>query len=101
MNNVAEIDGTAAELLEPVALLEDEPLLPQAARTRAALPATAVSATLLVTEYKESTSLMGGTRQDPDAPRAGPGDGHRGPRTIWENTRLTRINACINIHVSM
>ena len=49
MNDVAEIDGAAAELLEPVALLEDEPLLPQAARTRAALPATAVSAALLVT----------------------------------------------------
>ncbi len=58
MNEVAETAGT--ELLELLGLLDDEPLLPQAARTRAALPATAVSPTLLVTEYKETTSLMGG-----------------------------------------
>src|ERR1700728_539634 len=48
---------------EPV-LLPEEPdpeLLPQAAITRAALPATAVSATFLVTECKGTTSLWAGT----------------------------------------
>jgi hypothetical protein len=40
------------ELPEPPELLEpDEPLLPQAARIRAALPATAVSPTFFGTEY--------------------------------------------------
>ncbi len=67
MNDVAATAGTA--LLELLGLLDDELLvllLPQAARTRAALPATAVSPTLLVTEYKETTSLLGGTRYDAD-----------------------------------
>src|ERR1035438_2793336 len=36
VNDVAETDGTLAELLELLALLDGEPLLPQAARTRAA-----------------------------------------------------------------
>jgi hypothetical protein len=62
VNDVAETDGTVAELLAPP-VVEDEPLLPQAARTRAALPATAVKPALLVTEYKQTTSLMGGTLQ--------------------------------------
>src|ERR1700722_784515 len=55
--------GTAALLL--LLLLPAEPLdeLPQAAMTRAALPATAVSATLLVIECKGTTSLWAGTCQ--------------------------------------
>jgi hypothetical protein len=51
--------GTAALLLPPEA--PDDELLPQAAMTRAALPATAVSATFLVTEYNGTTSLWAGT----------------------------------------
>jgi len=54
----AETDGTAALLLELVEL--GVPLLPQAAMTRAALPTTAVRPTLLVIEYNETTSLVGG-----------------------------------------
>jgi len=66
VNDVAETDGTEAELLEllELELLDELPLLPQAAMTRAALPAAAVNATLLVTEYNETTSLVGGTCQD-------------------------------------
>ena len=55
----AVTDGTALlGLLELVEL--GVPLLPQAAMTRAALPTTAVRPTLLVTEYNETTSLVGG-----------------------------------------
>src|ERR1700733_2070515 len=59
---LSESCGTAALLL---LLLPEEPLdeLPQAATTRAALPATAVSATLLVIECKGATSLWAGTCQ--------------------------------------
>jgi hypothetical protein len=64
VNDVAETDGTVAELLELLALLEEEPLLLQAARSSAAPPATAVRPALLVTEYKQTTSLMGEMRQD-------------------------------------
>jgi hypothetical protein len=49
----------ALELLELLAA--GAPLLPHAAMTRAALPATAVSPTLLGTEYNKTTSLVGGT----------------------------------------
>ena len=61
MNDVADTAGTELLELELLGLLEDVllPLLPQAARIRAALPATAVSPTLLATEYKETTSLIG------------------------------------------
>jgi hypothetical protein len=52
--------GIAALLLPLPAELDGE-LLPQAAMTRAALPATAVSATFLVTEYNGTTSLWAGT----------------------------------------
>jgi hypothetical protein len=51
--------GTEELVLLPEA--PDDELLPQAAITRAALPATAVSATLLVTECKGTTSLWAGT----------------------------------------
>jgi hypothetical protein len=64
VNDVAETDGTVAELLELLALLEGEPLLEQAARSSAAPPATAVRPALLVGEYKQTTSLMGEIRQD-------------------------------------
>src|ERR1035438_214435 len=68
--------GTAAaELL--LLLLAEEPegeLLPQAAMTRAALPATAVSATFLVTECKGTTSLWAGTCRG-----VWPGDSPRSP----------------------
>jgi hypothetical protein len=76
VKDVADTDGTAAELLELPEPLE-EPLLPQAARTRAAPPATAARPALLVVEYKQTTSLMG---QDASArtPMAGPHDGHCG-----------------------
>jgi hypothetical protein len=78
VNDVAETDGTVAELLELLALLEEEPLLPQAARTRAAPPATAARPDLLVVEYKQTTSLM---CQDASGriPMTGPHDGHCGP----------------------
>ena len=49
----------ADELEEP-----EEPLLPQAAMRRAALPAIAVNPTLLETGNNETTSLVGGTGQD-------------------------------------
>ena len=56
------MDGTGTALLEPPELPEGGLLvLPQAAMTRAALPATAVSPTLLVIENNETTSLVGGT----------------------------------------
>ncbi len=64
MKELVEIDGTAAALLEPPELGVELPLLPQAAMTRAALPASAVRPALLVTEYNETTSLVGGTCQD-------------------------------------
>jgi hypothetical protein len=61
VNEFAEIDGTAAALLGLLELVEvGVPLLPHAATTRAALPATAVRPTLLVTGYNETTSLVGG-----------------------------------------
>jgi len=64
VNELALIDGTAAELLELPELLElGVPLLPQAAIRRAALPATAVRPTFLETEYNETTSLVSGTRR--------------------------------------
>jgi hypothetical protein len=65
VNEVAEMDGTAA--LDPPELPGVElllPLLPQAAMTRAALPASAVRPALLVSEFNETTSLVGGTCQD-------------------------------------
>src|SRR6266705_3452401 len=63
----AVIDGTAAALLGLLELVEvGVPLLPHAAMTRAALPATAVRPTLLVTGYNETTSLMGGRVKDID-----------------------------------
>jgi hypothetical protein len=58
--------------VDAVVLPPEEPpdeLLPQAAITRAALPATAVSATFLVTEYKGTTSLWAGTCQGRAAQR--------------------------------
>jgi hypothetical protein len=64
VNDVAETDGTVAELLELPEVPDEEPLLPQAARTRAAPPATAVRPALLGAEYKQTTSLMGEIRQD-------------------------------------
>jgi len=61
VNEVVVTEGTAAALLELLEPLEVEPpLLPQAARRRAALPANAVTPTLLVTVYKQTTSLMVG-----------------------------------------
>ncbi|HTP17025.1 MAG TPA: hypothetical protein VMK13_14470 [Streptosporangiaceae bacterium] len=61
MSEFTETVGVAALLeLDDVLLV----LLPQAARIRAALPATAVSPTLLVTEYNETTSLVGGPQRD-------------------------------------
>ena len=64
VNELVEMDGTGAELDPPELLgVELLPLLPQAAMTRAALPATAVSATFLVTECKGTTSLWAGTCQ--------------------------------------
>ena len=69
VKSVAEIDGTDAALLEPVLLelgaAEPPPLLPQAARMSAALPATAVRPTRLETEYKENHLARGR-----DKPRA-------------------------------
>ncbi len=106
MNDVAATAGTVA-LAELLGLLEDELLvllLPQAARRRAALPAAAVSATLLETEYNKTTSLLGGTRQDAQAPWASPHDttaGRNYPGTTWENTRPTGINAAVNICVTL
>ncbi|HEY3977438.1 MAG TPA: hypothetical protein VGM79_09215 [Streptosporangiaceae bacterium] len=55
------------ELLPP--LLEDVPLLPQAASTSAALAATAAAAAVFVTEIKETTSLIGGTYAGDPSPR--------------------------------
>src|SRR3984885_12755391 len=58
--------GTEERVLLPE---EPDPELPQAAITRAALPATAVSATFLVTECKGTTSLWAGTCQGRAAQR--------------------------------
>jgi len=105
VNDVAATAGTA--LLELLGLLDDEllvPLLPQAARRRAALPATAVNATLLDTEYNQTTSLIGGTRQDAVAPWACPHGAPRAgtiPEQSWENTRPTGINVAVNIFVTV
>jgi hypothetical protein len=65
VKELAEICGTAAELLGAALLLppllgvEDPPLLPQAARMSAALPAIAVRPTLLGTEYNENHLACG------------------------------------------
>jgi hypothetical protein len=99
VNDVADTDGTVAELLELLALLEGEPLLLQAARSRAAPPATAVRPALLVAEYKQTTSLLGEMRQD--APNDRLHDGHCGQTPIWENSKPTGINGAVNIHVTM
>jgi hypothetical protein len=60
LRSVTEICGTGA--LEPELPEEppDELLLPQAATTSAALAAMAAVAAVFVTEYKKTTSLMGG-----------------------------------------
>jgi hypothetical protein len=63
LSELTEIWGTDALLLEEE-LVGELPLLPHAATTRAAPPATAVSPTLLGNEYNETTSLIGGTCQD-------------------------------------
>jgi hypothetical protein len=65
LSELSEIVGVVPEFeLEPeedgVLLL----LLPQAAITRAAEPATAVSMALLVTEYTGTPSLVSGTCQE-------------------------------------
>jgi hypothetical protein len=54
-------DSFGTEVVLPLPEEPDGELLPQAAMTRAALPATAVSATFLVTECKGTTSLWAGT----------------------------------------
>jgi hypothetical protein len=66
VNEFVEMDGTGAELdpPEPLGVEPLPPLLPQAAMTRAALPASAVRPALLVSEFNETTSLVGGTCQD-------------------------------------
>jgi hypothetical protein len=66
LSELIESCGTDALELAPELALEpplelDVPLLPHAARTRAALAARAAAAADLVTERKETTSLMGGT----------------------------------------
>jgi hypothetical protein len=61
VREVVLIDGTAAALLELPEPLDAGALLPHAAMTRAALPATAVRPSLLGTEYNKTTSLVGGT----------------------------------------
>ena len=80
MNELVEIDGGGA-LLEPPEPPEPEvPLLPQAAMSRAALPANAVRPALLLSEFNETTSIVSGTCQDMwqwpvcmTSPRAGTG----------------------------
>ncbi|MGO9079582.1 MAG: hypothetical protein ACLQDY_11145 [Streptosporangiaceae bacterium] len=67
MKEVADTAGTLLEL-EELLELDELPLLPQAASIRAALPATAVSPALLVTEDNETTSLVSGTHQDTSQP---------------------------------
>jgi hypothetical protein len=65
VKELADICGTDAELLELLlpllgaAAAPPPPLLPQAARMRAALPATAVRPTLLGTEYNENHLTCG------------------------------------------
>jgi hypothetical protein len=83
--------------------LPDEPedellLLPQAAMTRAALPATAVSAALLVTEPNWTTSLWGGTDRSKYWGRAVSRLCRR--PSIGENSKPTRINRAVNISVT-
>ena len=76
------------------------PLLPQAAATSAALPATAVSAAIRVKERKGTTSLWRGTsswgrcRAGPPAVAAGL------PPSIWGNTKPTPVNRAVNIPVT-
>jgi hypothetical protein len=69
VKSVAETVGTDAGALEAGLLeagaAEPPPLLPQAARMSAALPATAVRPTRLETEYKENHLARGR-----DKPRA-------------------------------
>jgi hypothetical protein len=85
--------GTAALELPPAELLGE--LLPQAAMTRAALPATAVSATFLVTECKGTTSLWAGTCQGYAAQRFSMN--RHTPRSIWENSKTVGMNRGVNI----
>jgi hypothetical protein len=95
VNEFAEIDGTAA-LLEPELVEVGVPLLPHAAMTRAALPATAVSPAFLVTEDNKTTSLVGR-----DVTLHAPGrvsdDDHRGGGAYWPNTKTPPVNDSINI----
>jgi len=103
VKSVAEIDGAAAALLEPElpelgAAEPPPPLLPQAARMSAALPATAVRPTLLETEYNENHLARGR-----DKPRAWllfalplpavP----RGAGACWDDHRTGCVNGLINI----
>jgi hypothetical protein len=81
VKELVEIEGTGAALLELPEPPEFElPELPQAAMTRAALPANAVRPALLVTEYNETTSLVGGTCQDSGNGR--PARRHRGQNLL-------------------
>jgi hypothetical protein len=99
VNELVEINGTAAELLELLGLLELLEL-PQAARMRAALLASAVRPALLVTEYNETTSLMGGTCRDMHNCQV-----HM-TATAWakpvkENSKPLWVNASVNISVTL
>jgi len=103
VKSVAEIDGAAAALLEPElpelgAAEPPPPLLPQAARMSAALPATAVRPTRLETEYKENHLARGR-----DKPRAwlmvcaAFTSGPPGAGACWDDHRTGCVNGLINI----
>ena len=87
MKELVEIDGAGTALPELPELPEGElPELPQAAMIKAALPASAVRPTLLVTVNNETTSLVGGTCQD----MLGNG-----------NTKPPSVNESVNIHAAL
>src|ERR1019366_10104568 len=99
VNDVAETDGTVAELLELLALLEEEPLLPQAARSSAApRPRPSGRLSWLPNTNKPPRSWVRCVRT---LPMTGLHDGHCGQTPIWENSKPTGINGAVNIHVTM
>jgi hypothetical protein len=87
----------ALELLELLAA--GAPLLPHAAMTRAALPATAVRPTLLVAEFTKPPRSWADVTGHAPAQRLH--DGHRGPDPVEVNSKPLSVNDVVNIGVTL
>jgi hypothetical protein len=99
VNELVVTDGTDA-LLELLGLLAaGAPLLPHAAMTRAALPASAVRPTLLVAGFTKPPRSWADVTGH--APVQFPHDGHRGPDPVDVNSKPLSVNGVVNIGVTL